>query len=77
MAAKTYAIRFNFPEGEVYAGLHKGAAGYAPTLATAMEFDNYGKAQAMLEHAYGPASRNHGEIVLVVPTPDTRPPHFG
>lgn len=60
----TYAIRFDYPEGTVYAGLHKGAAGWAPTVATALLFDDADKARAMLTNAYG-QSAEWGKVVPV------------
>ena len=49
----TYAIRFDYPEGSVYAGMHKGALGWAPTLATALLFDDAEKARRLLTAGYG------------------------
>ena len=65
MRAATYAIRFDFPKGPVYAGMDKGAAGWAPTLATALLFDDADKAQTFLTHAYS-ASAKWGKVVTVV-----------
>lgn len=61
----TYAIQFDYPEGTVWAGMHKGALGWAPQLATALLFDDADKAQSTLEHGYGDASRAWGRVVPV------------
>lgn len=59
----SYAIRFDFPEGDTpYAGLHKGALGFAPTLATALLFDDADRARALIG-GYGTL----GEWAKVVP----------
>lgn len=62
----TYAIRFDFPDLDepLYAGLHKGAAGWAPTLASAQFFDNADDAARLLKNAYG-ASQLYGRVVTV------------
>lgn len=61
----TYAIRFDFPEGTVYAGLHDGALGFAPTLRTALLFDDADKARDNLVNGYGMATRLWGRVVIV------------
>lgn len=60
----TYAIQFDYPEGTCWAGLHKGAAGWAPTLATALLFDDAEKARAMMLAGYG-ASADWAKVVPV------------
>jgi hypothetical protein len=63
-----YAIRFDFPEGSVlYAGLHKGAMGWAPTLDTAIKLDTEEAAQNHLEHGYG-ASAIYGTVIAIEET---------
>lgn len=52
-APKTYAIAFRFPEGGVFAGYYKGALGWAPTLKTALLFDNAEDAQRIIRNGYG------------------------
>lgn len=64
----TYAIRFDFPEGAVYAGMHKGGLGFAPTVATACLFDDSDQALNTLTNGYGPA-RKWGRVVTVATTP--------
>lgn len=62
----TYAIRFDFPERDepLFAGEHKGALGWAPTLQTALLFDDADKAAAHLANGYG-AAKIYGRIVSV------------
>lgn len=60
----TYAIRFDYPEGPVYAGLYKGGLGWAPTIASALMFDDADKARAMAENGYG-ASAAWAKVVPV------------
>lgn len=59
----TYAIRFDFPEGSVYAGMYKGALGWAPTVATALMFDDADKARRLIG-GYG-ASAEWAKVVPV------------
>lgn len=63
----TYAIRFDYPESDqpVYAGKHKGALGWAPTLATAIMFDDADAAHRTLENGYGTENRKWGRVVQV------------
>jgi hypothetical protein len=63
----SYAVRFDFPESDqpLFAGLHKGAFGWAPTLATALIYDDADKAAAALENAYGENSKRFGRVVQV------------
>jgi hypothetical protein len=64
--ARNFAIRFDFPEGEpLYAGMHKGAFGWAPTLATALIYSDEETAQRVLENAYGSGGRRYGRVVAV------------
>jgi hypothetical protein len=60
----TYAIRFDYPEGTLYAGLYKGALGWAPQLATALLFEDADRAKATLDNGYG-ASAKWGKVVPV------------
>lgn len=62
--AHTYAIAFDFPEGTVYAGDYKGAAGWAPTLASAWLFDSAEVALRTMKNAYG-ASADWARVVIV------------
>lgn len=52
-----YAIRFDFPEGTSYAGVYKDAAGWAPTLKTALLFDRADEALTFLKNAYGESGK--------------------
>lgn len=62
----TYAIRFEFPEGgSVFAGDYQGAAGFAPTLRTAMLFEYEDAADRILTNAYGEQTRKYGRVILV------------
>lgn len=61
--APSYVIRFNFPEGTVlYAGMHKGAFGWAPTTATALVYEDREAAARVLANAY-PNIAEHGAVV--------------
>lgn len=60
----TYAIQFDYPEGTVWAGMHKGALGWAPQLSTALLFDDAEKARAMMIAGYG-ASAEWAKVVPV------------
>jgi hypothetical protein len=64
----TYAIQFNYPEGECYADIHKGAFGWAPTLKTAMSWDDPEDAARVLANAYGGEAAKWGEVI---PVPDS------
>ena len=58
-----YAIRFDFPEGQtLYAGRHKGALGWAPTLDSALILDNRETARRYLLNGYG-AATIYGHII--------------
>lgn len=61
---ETYAIRFDYPEGTVYAGMFKGALGWAPTLATALIFDDAEKARSLMAAGYG-GSADWAKVVPV------------
>lgn len=61
-----YAIRFDFPEGgHVYCGLagEPPAAGFAPTPASALTFEDREHAVSFLQNAYGAITRGFGSIV--------------
>lgn len=61
----TWAIRFDLPSHEVlYAGLHKGAWGWAHTIRTAELFDSPEAAGRVLANGYG-HSAQYGVIVEV------------
>lgn len=65
----SYAIRFDFPDdwpepGQLFAGMYKGAFGWAPTLATALLYDDEETAQRVLANGYGSAAK-YGSVVLV------------
>lgn len=63
--ATTFAIRFEFPEGDaVFAGDFKGAAGFAPSLRTAHLFTEEDQAQTFLTNAYGEAKK-YGRVIAV------------
>lgn len=64
---EVYAIRFDFPDSNdvLYAGMHKGALGWAPTLATALLFQTREEAGRNLANGYG-ASTQYGTIVEVI-----------
>lgn len=59
-----YAIRFDYPEGVVYAGKFKDGLGWAPTLATALTFDTPEAAGRTLANGYGDSVK-YGMIVEV------------
>jgi hypothetical protein len=61
----TYAIRFDYPESDepLFAGLHKGALGWAPTLKTAMMFDSVEGAERIL--AGYSATARFGRVIQV------------
>ncbi len=61
----TYAIRFDYPEGDtLYAGLHKGALGWAPTIKSAQLYSSEDEAERFLKNGYG-ASARYGRVVVV------------
>lgn len=66
MTPARFAVRFDFPEreGPCYAGDYRGAAGFAPTLLTALLFDTAEIAGRFLRNAYGPA-REFARVVDV------------
>jgi hypothetical protein len=64
----TFAICFDFPEapGEpLFAGWAGDAPGFAPTLATAMRFDDWDVAERFLANSYGPSIGECGAVVEV------------
>lgn len=62
----TYAIRFEFPEGPpAFAGDYKGAAGFAPSLRTAILFEDEDAAHRILTNAYGEQTQKYGRVILV------------
>lgn len=65
LTKRTYAIRFDFPEGSVYAGDYQGACGFAHQLATAMLFADAEQALSLLQHGYGEGTRQWGKVVTV------------
>ena len=60
-----YAVRFDYPDVTFYAGLAKGAFGWAPTLKTALLYDDAESAQRVLKNAYGPSANEWGKVVSV------------
>lgn len=60
-----FAIQFRFPEGAiVYAGwCADGAAGFAPSVKSAMRFETAEDALRTLRNAYGKSLREHGSVV--------------
>jgi hypothetical protein len=62
----SYAIRFDVPDADepIYAGMHKGALGWAPTLATAKLYDDPDHAARELANGYG-AMKAYGRVVTV------------
>jgi hypothetical protein len=64
----SYAIRFDYPETPnrpIYAGMHKGALGWAPTLATALLYDDAETATRVLANGYGRETQSFGTIIEV------------
>ncbi len=63
-----YTIQFDFPgdTSPCYAGIHKGAAGWAPTLATARFWSDKESAQRWLENGYG-ATGAYGTVIKANP----------
>ena len=60
-----YAIRFDYGDGVMlYAGMHKGAFSWAPTLATANLYDDASTAGRVLKNAYGGLAKI-GQVVEV------------
>ena len=64
---KSYAIRFDFPDGGApfYAGAYKGGLGWAPTLATAFIYDDADTAARVLTNGYGKEARKWGRVIQV------------
>lgn len=71
-----YAIAFEFPESDgappVYAGLAGGAYGWAPTLETALIWNDPESAERVLTNGYGPAMAECGRVVAIEETDSTR-----
>jgi hypothetical protein len=59
-----YLIRFDFPDAPqpLYGGMYHGALGWAPTTATANEYDDRETAERVLVNGYG-ASAEYGTVV--------------
>jgi hypothetical protein len=55
MGGGTFAIRFDFPEEDapLFAGMYKDALGWAPTLRTALTYEDPEAAQRVLTNGYG------------------------
>ena len=66
MSPPAYVIRFDFPEGgpPFYAGMHKGAFGWAPTTATALVYEDPEIAERVLCNAYLVLAE-HGRVVAL------------
>ena len=60
-----YTIVFEYPEARVFAGKHKGAAGWSPTLDGAWLFDEKDGAERWLENGYGEESKKYGRVIEV------------
>jgi hypothetical protein len=62
-----YAICFDYPEADdpYFAGEFKGGLGWAPTLATALLFDDEETAERTLENGYTPANQVYATVVEV------------
>jgi hypothetical protein len=67
MAGQRFAIRFDYPnDGPImWAGMHKGAFGWAPTLASALIYNDRETAERVLANAYGPTSQTIASVVEV------------
>ena len=65
MSSKTFVIEFRLPEGNVYAGMHKGAFGFAPTLKTACFYSDEEDAIRVLKNGYGGATAEWGYVTPV------------
>ena len=62
-----YAIRFVDPDdpgGAFYAGDYNGAMGFAPTLKTALIYDDEETARRALENGYG-TLRRYGNVIAI------------
>lgn len=61
-----YAIRFDYPEGKMYAGkAPDGALGWAPTLKTALLFAHTDSALNTIKNGYGEESQKWAKVVEV------------
>ena len=63
----SYTIAFDFPDVDdpVFAGIAKGALGFAPSLATAVKFTTENAALKTLESGYSDGTRRYGCVVEV------------
>lgn len=64
---RTFAIRFDFPgdDDPIFAGLHKGALGFAPSLQTAMLYGSSDEAYRYLHNGYGEETQKWGRVIEV------------
>ena len=62
-----FTIQFDFGDGAPpwYAGLFKGALGFAPTLESALIWSERETAERFLENGYGSAGTTHGRVIEV------------
>ncbi len=58
-----WMIRFDFPEGTMYAGWTKDALGYAYLPTSAAEFPTEQIAASTLANSYGEEIRSYGKVV--------------
>lgn len=75
MAELRHTICFDFPERNgdpLFSGWHKGALGFAPSLATAAKWATEEEAQRHLDNSYGPEVRAYGSVVEIGLTEGTR-----
>jgi hypothetical protein len=63
-----FTIKFELPPdlgGVMYAGQHKDALGFAPTLESALLWPDRETAERFLANGYGERGRHWGEVVEV------------
>ncbi len=61
-----YAIRFTGLTAEpIYAGMFKDALGFAPTLETALIYDDHMVAERVLLNGYGSGAAAFGDVIAV------------
>lgn len=60
-----YLIQFSFTDGVVYAGMFKGALGFAASTETALRFVSVEVAQRNLENGYGTDVSSVASIVTL------------
>ena len=65
MSATSYVIRFDFPDGLLFAGLDRGAWAFAPTLTTAHLFADAHGARRVLDNGYGTEARKWARVMAV------------